>query len=139
MKHLFKVSALLLTLLPIHVHANYKETSILFYGSYSDDYVMRWHFQSICQHSFDPRTSKFLWPTSSKGATFDPCDVKTGDLVFVRDVGTYLKTVHPGIKNPYIMITAGEYRDAVQEEFIDYLDDPKIIAWFSVHACEMPS
>ena len=72
------------------------------------------------------------------GVTFDPAKVKAGDLIFVRDVGTFFKTLHPFIKQPYVMITAGEYRDQVQEKFLKHLDDEKIIAWFSVHACEKP-
>ena len=114
----------------------YNESSALFYGNYDENYVMRWHFQNICNHVFDPRTNEFMWPTSAKGATFNPDKVKRGDLIFVRDVGAFLKTLHPRIKNPYIMITAGEYRDQVQEKFMKALNDPKIVAWFSVHACE---
>ena len=56
--------------------------------------------------------------------------------MFVRDVPAFFKKLHHSIKNPYVMITAGEYRDQVQEKFLRYIDDEKIIAWFSVHACE---
>ena len=116
--------------------AQYHETSDLYYGTYSENYIMRWQFQNLCQHVYDPHTDRFLWPTKSTGVTFDPADVEAGDLVFVRDVGTYFKTLHPKIKHPYIMITAGEYRDMVQAKYLKYLDDPNIIAWFSVHACK---
>ncbi len=138
MKNILLASALLIA----GVHAQgaqgvqYPETSELFYGEYSENYVMRWHFQKLCQHSFDPRTNEFMWPTKPGGVTFDPADVKAGDLIFVRDVGTFFKTLAPKIKQPYVMVTAGEYRDQVQEKFLNYLDDAKIIAWFSVHACE---
>ena len=118
------------------LNAQYAETSELFYGTYSENYVMRWHYQNICHHAFDPRTNEFMWPTKSGGVTFDPADVKAGDIIFVRDVGTFFKTLHPEIKHPYVMVTAGEYRDAVKPKFLKYLDDEKIIAWFSVHACE---
>ena len=36
------------------LNAQFIETSDLFYGNYSEDYIMRWHFQKLCQHSFDP-------------------------------------------------------------------------------------
>jgi hypothetical protein len=123
-------------LITSYLHGFYPENSDLFYGSYSENYVMRWGLQKCCDHSFDPRTNSFMWPTKPTGVTFDPTHVKPGDLIFVRDVENFYKKFHPKIENPYIMVTAGEYRDAVQEKFIDYLDDDKIIAWFSVHACE---
>ena len=94
---------------------------------------MRWHFQSMCHHVYDPRTNIYMWPSSPEGLTFDPRDVKEGDLVFVRDMPRFMKKLHPKIKHPYIMVTAGECRDQVTVEHLAYLDDPKIIAWFAVH------
>ena len=117
-----------------HAAEHFTETSQLFCGSYTEDYIMRWQFQKICDHSYDPRTSEFLWPTKSTGVTFDPAKVNAGDLIFVRDVPTFFKKLAPQIKQPYVMITAGEYRDMVLESSLDYLEDPRIIAWFSVHA-----
>ncbi len=137
MKYLLLVSSVLVVSAAM-LAAHYAENSDLFYGSYSENYVMRWHFQNMCNHTFDPRVSEFMWPSKPGGVTFNPKDVKRGDLIFVRDVGTFFKTLHPLIKYPYIMITAGEYRDQVKEKFLKYLDDEKIIAWFSVHACEKP-
>lgn len=114
----------------------YQEQSDLFYGSYDENYIIRWGFQSACDHAFDPRVNEFLWPSQPGGVAFDPAAVKPGDVIFVRDVGTYFKKIHPKIQHPYIMVTAGEYRDKVKPEFLSYLDDPLIIAWFSVHACK---
>lgn len=117
------------------IRAQYTEKSELFYGMHSKNYVNRWGFQERCSHVYDPRTNKFLWPTSAAGVTFNPEDVKPGDVIFVRDVGSFIKKLHPYIKHPYIMVTAGEFRDAVQEKFMCILDSPNIIAWLSVHAC----
>ncbi len=117
-----------------YAHAHYNENSHIFYGIYSENYVNRWGFQKICHHVFDPRTNKFLWPSKHDGVTLNPADVRPGDIIFVRDVALFHKKLHHKIKHPYIMVTAGEYRDTVKEECIDYLDDEKIIAWFSVHA-----
>lgn len=117
-------------------YAHFTEQSDLFYGTYTENYVNRWAFQKMCDHVFDPRTNRFLWPTSTKEVTFNPHEVKRGDIIFVRDAPLFFKKMHPLIKVPYLMITAGEYRDTVLDEMLDYLDDPLIIAWFSVHACE---
>lgn len=114
--------------------AYYTEQSALFHGTYSENYVNRWAIQEICTHVYDPRTNKFLWPTGPHGITFNPADVKPGDIIFVRDVGEFFVSLRPEIKHPYIMVTAGEYRDSVKEEYMHELDDPRIIAWFSVHA-----
>lgn len=47
-----------------------------------------------------------------------------------------MEKLHPRIKQQYIMLTAGDYKDRMQSEFIDFLDDDKIIAWFCVHPIE---
>ena len=96
MKNLLLVSTMLIASISL-VSAQYPEKSELFHGSYSEDYVMRWHFQNLCQHSFDPRTNPFMWPSKPNGVSFNPADVKAGDLIFVRDVGTFFKTLHPSI------------------------------------------
>lgn len=113
--------------------AQFKEQSVLFEGTYSENYIMRWHFQSLCHHVFDPRTNQYMWPSSPDGLTFNPKDVKKGDLIFVRDVPLFMKKLHPKIKQPYIMVTAGECRDQVTPEHLRYLDEEMIIAWFAVH------
>ena len=46
-----------------------------------------------------------------------------------------MKELHPAIKQPYIMLTAGDYKDRMLPEYIDFLDDDMIIAWFCVHPC----
>ena len=52
----------------------------LYYGEPSENYIMRWHFQALCNHVFDPRTYKWAWPTSTQpgGARFDPRRCKAG-------------------------------------------------------------
>lgn len=111
----------------------------LYYGEPSENYIMRWHFQALCNHVFDPRTYKWAWPTSTQpgGARFDPRDVKPGDLIFVRDVPLFFEEVHPLIQQPYIMVTHGEFRDTCEDSYLNYLEDEKIIAWFGIHPCKM--
>ncbi len=114
--------------------ASHKEQSDLYVGTYSDNFVHRWGIQSIAQHSFDPRLEAF--PTDSDAiASFDPASVKKGDIIFVRDVCRFMQELHPAIEQPYVMITAGDYKDRMEPEFIDFLDDDMIIAWFCVHPC----
>ncbi len=116
-------------------HCSFKEDSAHFKGNYSENYVMRWAFQELCDYSFDPRVGRYLWPTSSNGVTFDPEKVQGGELIFVRNVELFFKTIYSKIEHPFVMITAGEYRDKVKKEHLACLDDTKIIAWFSVHPC----
>ena len=107
----------------------------LYYGHSSDTFIMRWHFQALCDHVFDPRTNRFAWPTSTEkgGARFDPAVVQAGDIIFVRDVLLFFEEIHPYIRNPYVMITHGECRDTCEDSYLNYLDDDRIIAWFSIH------
>lgn len=107
----------------------------LFFEHDSDNFIMRWAFQDICDHVFDPRTSIWAWPTTTTpgGARFNPEKVQAGDLIFVRNIELFIKEIHPLIRNPYVIITHGEYRDTCKERFLEYLNDETIIAWFSIH------
>ena len=93
----------------------------LFCGESSDVFVIRWAYQHLCDLVYDPRC-KGPWPTASKPVTFDPTLVKAGDIIFVRDSKSFYKEVHPLIKVPYIIVSAGEaaekMEDASQELFM---------------------
>jgi hypothetical protein len=103
----------------------------------SSDFVIRWLFQDYCDHVFDPRTDIYVWPTNKQqGVTFNPEDVKPADIVFARDAELFFKTLHLQIPHPYIMVTHGEHLDAMQKNCAQYLDDPKLIAWFGIHPCK---
>ncbi len=122
-------------ILPVFIlYPMYEEQSDLFYGSYTDNFVIRWGFQFGCQHCFDPRIK--LFPTKrNKITTFNPESVNPGDIIFVRNVDKFIKGMHPLIKNPYIMVTAGDYKDAVKPRHMAFLNNINIIAWYSVHPC----
>lgn len=122
----------MILMVPVH-GALFKEESNLFEGFYSENYVMRWHFQNLCHHVYDKRTNIYAWPTSPEGVSFNPKDVKEGDIIFVRQIHRFMKKMHPRIKYPYIMVTAGEARDLVAKDQLAYLDDEKVIAWFALH------
>jgi hypothetical protein len=100
-----------------------------------DDFIVRWGFQKMCDHVFDPRTVKWAHPTSTEvgGVRCNPEAVKMGDTIFVRDIELFMKEMHPLIKVPYIIVTHGEFRDTCMEYHLTFLEDEKIIAWFSIH------
>lgn len=108
----------------------------LFYGETSDNFIMRWHFQDVCDHVYDPRTSKWAWPTKPGGVRFRAKDVKPGDIIFARDIPQFFKEMHPKIEHPYVLVTHGEFRDTCYESDLNYLDDEKVIAWFGIHPCK---
>ncbi len=112
-----------------------KYGSDLYYGKASSDYINRWSFQSLCNHVFDTRNGKFDQATTrrSGGISFDPSHVKAGDIIFVRKIELFMKTMHKKIAAPYIMVTHGDFLDTTSNENLRYLDDEKIIAWFSIH------
>ncbi|MBA3752148.1 hypothetical protein H0X06_05165 [Candidatus Dependentiae bacterium] len=111
------------------------ENDIFFSKNASSDFIIRWAFQKECDHVFDPRKSPYVWPTSSRGVSFDPARVNAGDCIFVRNVDLFFKDYHPRIVSPYILITHGENLDAVKDRHLDYLEDQKVIAWFGIHPC----
>ncbi len=122
-----------LLVLPLCGNEPFEEHSLLFEGTYSENYINRWGFQKLCDHVYDPHTNPYAWPTDPEGVRFNPKKVRRGDVIFVRQVPQFMKKVHPKIKEPYIMLTAGEARDQVTKKHMKYLNDDKIIAWFAVH------
>ena len=123
------VFSLQATVLPHGVGAD------LYYGEESSCFINRWSFQRLCDHVFDPRTGKFDQPTTRArgGVTFNPSNVRMGDIIFVRRIDLFMQKMHPRISVPYIIVTHGDYLDTTQEGSLKYLDDEKIIAWFSIH------
>lgn len=106
----------------------------LYYPLNSENFIIRWAFQDLCDHVFDPRGSPF-WPSSLEegGVTFNPQDVKSGDIIFVRNIDLFMKQVHPHIKQPYFMVTHGEHLETVWDHHLKYLESKKIIGWASIH------
>ena len=110
----------------------------LYEGEMSKNFLIRWAFQDFCDYVFDPRTDKWVWPTNSKkGVTFDPKEVRAGDIIFVRDAELFFCKMHPKISEPYIIVTHGEHLDQMKRFHQQYLDEEKVIAWFGVHPCKM--
>jgi hypothetical protein len=109
----------------------------LLYSNKSEtpDFVIRWEYQQFCDHVYDPRIDIWRWPTDrEQGVTFDTDKVKPGDIIFVRDIPKFFKEMHPYIPYPYIILTAGECLDKMEKDYVTYLDEPKVIAWYGIHA-----
>lgn len=117
------------------LEADITSEKIDYYGDVSDTFIIRWAFQESSKFVFDPRTSKWQWPTSPEGVSFNPKEVQPGDWVFMRDAVEWFSKMHPLIEHPYILVTMGEWRDAMDDDFLKYLDDEKVIAWFCIHGC----
>lgn len=105
----------------------------IFIEGFSDSFIIRWAFQEMCDHFYDPNTIECAWPTKPQGITLNPLDIEEGDCIFVRNAVQFFKEIHSSIQKPYIIISHGDYRDTCNEELFHYLDDPKIIAWLSIH------
>ncbi len=108
----------------------YDEDSLLFEGTYTDNFVIRWGYQERCYHCHD-MLKKF--PTTPEGVTFDPKEIQPGDILFVRNAYWFFRNIMPKITCPFVLVTAGEYKDRVLEKHLKYLNDEKIIAWFTIH------
>lgn len=80
--------------------------------------------RSFCDHILDTT------------ASFDPAHVKKGDTIFVmiNFLDHFFDVYHHHITQPYILVTHhffDESDDDVPGKLAPYLDDPKLIAWFT--------
>lgn len=85
----------------------------------SSPYISGDTFRSIAKYVYDEEQS------------FDPKDVKAGDIVFVslRKIGDYFKNFHPYIRSSYVLITHNG--DIGIDKQIASNHDKKITHWFS--------
>lgn len=83
-------------------------------------------------YSFRQFADFVLFKGRIKFIYFKPSDVFEGAVVFVKtgNLDVFFREYHPQIKNKYILLTHGGDPSSPRE-FINYLDDPKIIAWLS--------
>lgn len=72
----------------------------------------------------------FIYDETS--TSFDPALVKAQDVIFVKGdmVESFFESKHSEIENPYILITHNS-DESLPGKFASYLDDSKIIVWFS--------
>lgn len=78
-------------------------------------------------------SSDFIYDETNR--SFDPSKVNAGDIIFVKTdfIGEFFRNIHPRIPHPYVVITHNsDY--AAPGGYREYLDDPKILAWFAQNA-----
>ncbi|MCL4360892.1 hypothetical protein M1446_00880 [Candidatus Dependentiae bacterium] len=69
--------------------------------------------------------------------TFNPLATQKGAIIFVQidDLEKFFKEYHPKIQNPYILLThrcaGAKDDDPIPGPYRKWVDDPKIISWFS--------
>ena len=98
----------------------------------SEPFISGDSFRAIANHVLD-----------ETGRSFNPGNVKKNDVIFVKTdyVSLFFTTIHPTIQYPYILIThnsdvspvylAAHDHPKGKYNFANYLDDPKLIAWFA--------
>ncbi len=85
----------------------------------SAPYISGDTFRSICNFIFD------------EDVRFDPAKIQKPSIVFVKTdmMPEFFARVHPKINVPYVLVTHNADHGA-PGDFVNYLDDPKIIHWF---------
>ncbi|HLB41189.1 MAG TPA: hypothetical protein VJJ83_05340 [Candidatus Babeliales bacterium] len=101
----------------------------------SSPYLSGDSFRALADHRLDRDYHKeynFSPAKFEQVTKFDPKQVKAGDIVFVDlDVlGKFFQDLLPQIKHSFILITHNHDHSA-PGKYHAYLDDPKLIAWFS--------
>jgi len=78
-------------------------------------------------------SSDFIYDETER--SFDPGKVTRGDIIFVKTdfIGEFFRNIHPKIPQPYVVITHNSDYPA-PGSFREFLDDPKILAWFAQNA-----
>ena len=106
----------------------------------SSNVVAKWEFYKLCQFGYDPESDYKMFPLSSTpgGVSFDPSKVRKGDLIFLRARHTeaFFAQMVPNIQVPFIIVAHGEFKDGFMEEYLPYLEEPNLIAWFGTHPIE---
>ena len=84
-------------------------------------------FRSLADHIYETGKDN----PDGKNRSFDPIEVKNGEIVFVEAhlLENYFKEVHPRIQHPYKLITHNNDWNITEKE-LRFIDD-KIIHWFA--------
>lgn len=95
----------------------------------SEPYISGDTFRKLANHTFD---NEYIYAKANY--VFEPDNIKLGDIIFISttpegNLKNFFLNYHPKIKNPYILITHNG-DGSVPGDFMNYLDDPKLFAWF---------
>lgn len=103
--------------------------TLLIFSFIKSDYVSGDAFYELSHHAMDNIGTN--WFVTSKEDDFNPLEVKSGDVIFVRTglLQKFFEFYYPQIGEKFILITHNS-DDSSPGKFISYLSDDKIIAWF---------
>ncbi len=109
---------------------------LIWIGLYSNirapmlDYISGDAFRSLSKYIYEEKDAY----GQNSGISLDRRIFKNspGDIVFVQSyaLDRFIKYIHPRISNPYILITHNS-DDIIDAKYIDFLQDPKIIKWYT--------
>lgn len=105
------------------------ESTNLYYGEVSHNYIIRWGFQILCDFVYDPCDNAFS-THALHDVTFDPRLTKPGSIIYVSNPDRFFNEIDPLIKHPYIIITHGW--TFFHKGYLKYIKNKKIIAWFGI-------
>ena len=107
----------------------------LFTEQTSDNFVIRWAFQAVCDHCLiHVKYGRHQPNPTERLLILMRC--MPGQMIFVRDAPYFFKHMHPKIKVPYFILTHGEYLDTFQESYFKYANEKNVFAWFTIHPPE---
>jgi hypothetical protein len=112
-----------------------KTSAQLYYGTTSHNFVNQYSFRHCTPYHFIPRNK---YSKGLSGINFDPKKLKPGSIIFIRKPRLFFANVHPLIEHPYVLISQGDVSDRFDPDQMQYLNDNKLIAWFGIHAGEIP-
>ncbi|MBA2306607.1 hypothetical protein H0W26_00525 [Candidatus Dependentiae bacterium] len=113
------------------------EPGIVFTESHENSYITLELFKELGDFWFAPSFSQKGFSDAKQirdAESFDFSQTRPGDIFFVRNPQAFLEKIYPHIKTPYVIVTHGYVPDMFKEEYVPYLSDPNIIAWFTIHA-----
>lgn len=87
-------------------------------------YISQQTFRQRADHVFD-----------ETGSQIDPTKVKAGDIIYINNayLPFFFEKIYPYLKNSFVLISMMTDK-TLPGEFLKFLDDEKIIAWFSTNA-----
>ena len=100
------------------------------------DYISKWKFARLSDIKVSAFFKPFVDPhfCNLSYFNFSPENIKDNTVLYIcrNCVPLFFEKIHPQIKAKYILITA-EAAWSIPNQWKNYLDDKKIIAWVGIH------